>query len=128
MMASARSWLPVLVALAGCGPRAPDPPADAVATGAAQTLADSLVLTAPGGVEVWFTASRPAVDSAGTRCVERTMQIRRGGSRINIPLLYTGAPPSLVNDSTIEARIWLHCHPGNLYRVSLRTGLPERVR
>jgi hypothetical protein len=56
------------------------------------------------------------------------MEIRRGAERIPIPLLYTGAPPTRVNDSTIEAAIWLHCHPGNVYQVNLRTGQPSRVR
>jgi hypothetical protein len=90
--------------------------------------ADTLVLTAPAGVEIWFTDARVAHDSAGQACVERVMQIRREGRRVAIPLLYTGAAPRLVNDSTIEAAIWLNCRPGNVYRVNLRTGQPVRVR
>jgi hypothetical protein len=89
---------------------------------------DSLALTARGGVEVWFTASRAAKDSAGQGCVERVMEIRRDGRSIPIPLLYTGSAPRLVNDSTIEAPIWLNCRPGNVYQVNLRTGHPVRVR
>lgn len=89
---------------------------------------DSLALRTPGDQEIWFVGSRPAADSAGTVCVERTMQIREGDRKINIPLLYTGSAPRLVNDSTIEAAIWLHCRPGNLYQVNLRTGQPVRVR
>ena len=89
--------------------------------------ADSLVLRSPAGVEVWFTASRPAADSLGRSCIERVMEIRRDGKRTPIPLLYTGAGPELVNDSTIRARIWLRCRPGNTYEVSLRTGHPLRV-
>ncbi len=89
--------------------------------------ADSLVLRTPAGVEVWFTASRPATDSLGRSCTERVMEIRREGRHTPIPLLYTGAGPELVNDSTIRARIWLHCRPGNTYEVSLRTGYPLRV-
>lgn len=91
-------------------------------------LTDSLILRTPDGREVWFSGSRPARDDNGQVCVERTMQIRHDTTRVNIPLLYTGAPPILVNDSTIEAAIWLHCRPGNLYQVNLRTGLPVRVR
>jgi hypothetical protein len=90
--------------------------------------ADSLALAAPGGVEVWFTDSRTARDSSGAACTERVMQIRRDGQRIPIPLLYTGQAPRLVNDSTIEAPIWLNCRPGNVYRVNLHTGQPTRVR
>jgi hypothetical protein len=86
------------------------------------------VLTAPGGVEVWFTDARDATDSTGTACVERVMQIRRDGRQIPIPLLYTGAAPRLVNDSTLEAAIWLHCRPGNVYQVNVQTGRPERVK
>jgi hypothetical protein len=124
-------WLLPLVALsaaAGCGSsretEGSHPVVDAPVTGPA----DSLVLSSPSGTEVWFTASRPAQDSAGHACVERVMEIRRGEKRIAIPLLYTGGPPRLVNDSTIEAAIWLKCRPGNVYRVSLSTGLPVRVR
>ncbi len=91
-------------------------------------VTDSMILRSRAGYEVWYSGSRPARDDNGQVCVERTMQIRRDTTRINIPLLYTGAPPLLVNDSTIEAAIWLNCRPGNLYRVNLRTGLPVRVR
>lgn len=92
------------------------------------SVADSMVLRTAAGYEVWFSGTRPARDDNGQVCVERTMQIRRDTTRINIPLLYTGDPPVLVNDSTIEAAIWLHCRPGNVYRVDLRTGSPVRVR
>jgi len=40
----------------------------------------------------------------------------------------TGVPPTLVNDSTIRARIWLNCRPGNTYEVNLRTGTPTRTK
>jgi hypothetical protein len=103
-------------------------PADSSGASAAPARADSLVLTSPSGVEVWFSASRAAEDSAGRPCTERAMEVRRAGRRIPIPLLYTGGVPRLVNDSTIEAAIWLHCRPGNLYHVSLTSGLPVRVR
>lgn len=114
--------------LTACGnARDAVPVADSSATPHAVPAAEP-VLTAPGGVEVWFTDARDARDSAGTTCVERVMQIRRDGARIAIPLLYTGAKPRLVNDSTIEAAIWLHCRPGNVYQVDLRTGRPLRVK
>lgn len=90
--------------------------------------ADSLAVTAPGGVEVWFTDSRSAKDSAGKPCTERVMQIRHGEKRIAVPLLYTGSIPRIVNDSTIEAPIWLNCRPGNVYQVDLKTGRPVRVK
>jgi hypothetical protein len=56
------------------------------------------------------------------------MEIRAEGRTTAIPLLYTGAGPRLVNDSTIEAELWLNCRPGQAYRVDLRTGRPVRVR
>ena len=72
---------------------------------------------------MWFTDTRQAHDSAGNACEERVLEIRRDGRRIPVPLLYTGSLPRLINDSTIEAPIWLHCRPGNLYRVNLHTGV-----
>jgi hypothetical protein len=91
-------------------------------------LPDSLALTAPGGVAVWFSGARGDTDSLGGRCVERGLVIVRGETRTLVPLLMTGAPPILVNDSTIRARIWLHCRPGNTYDVNLRTAAPSRIR
>jgi len=88
---------------------------------------DSLALRTPGGAEVWFTDTRAATDSAGHVCTERVMEIRQSGHRTPIPLLYTGAAPEMVNDSTIRARLWLHCQPGASYLVNLRTGVPTRV-
>jgi hypothetical protein len=111
--------LAFLALVTGCG--APSPrPADEVPS----RPRDSLALTAPGGVEVWFIATRPAKDSAGTPCVERAMEIRRDGGRVAIPLLYTGEAPTLVDDSTLRAHLWLHCRPMRLYEVNLRTGRP----
>lgn len=123
-------WLPAaLVALlAGCGGARTERPAADTVTAAPPMPPAELALSAPNGVEIWFTDSRAATDSAGTACVERVMQIRREGKQIAVPLLYTGGTPMLVNDSTIEAAIWLHCRPGNVYRVNLRTGYPERVK
>lgn len=89
--------------------------------------ADSLVATAPGGVQIWFTLAR--TDSAGGRqCVDRTIEIRRGGARLPVPLLYTGTPPEIVNDTTLRARLSSECRPGDAYLVDLRTGRPVRER
>jgi hypothetical protein len=121
-------WLPVLLGLLSCGRERPAESGEADAGPAAAAPAESLALRTPAGIEVWFTAARPAVDSAGSACVERVMEIRQEGRRMAIPLLYTGQVPRLVDDSTIEAPIWLHCRPGNVYRVSLRTGQPVRIK
>jgi len=125
-MTARRAGLAVLLLVLACdSPPARTPVPDAVTP---SPRVDSLALTAPGGVEVWFTAARPAADSSGRSCTERVMEIRREGRRIAIPLLYTGQAPRLVNDSTLEVPIWLHCRPGNVYQVSLATGQPVRVR
>lgn len=117
-----------LLILTACGERPKDPAAADSTSAAPARPQPELVLTAPGRVEVWFTDSRAARDSAGTSCIERVMQVRRDGRQIAVPLLYTGARPTLVNDSTIEAAIWLNCKPGNVYQVNLRTGYPTRVK
>jgi hypothetical protein len=100
------------------------PPANA----AFPVLPDSLVLTAPDGATVWFSGARIGTDSLGATCTERGLVIVRDEDRTLVPLLMTGAAPVLVNDSTLRARIWLHCRPGNTYEVNLRTGTPTRVK
>ena len=90
--------------------------------------ADSLVATAPGGIEIWFTLSRESQAAGGTRCIDRTIEIRRGGTHVRVPLLYTGAVPEVVNDSTIRARLSNQCVPGDAYLVDLRSGRPVRER
>jgi hypothetical protein len=114
--------LPAVLAFAACGERRP--PAPPPAASPPPAVRDSLALTAPGGVEVWYIGTREARDSAGTPCVERVMEIRRDGGRIAIPLLYTGETPRLADDSTLHAHLWLHCRPERLYAVNLRTGHP----
>jgi len=87
---------------------------------------ESLVTTGPGGVEIWFTLSRPARSSGGQCCLERGLEIRREGRRLPVPLLYTGEAPTVLNDSTMRAILWTHCRPVSPYRVDLRTGRPVR--
>ncbi|MEZ4412723.1 MAG: hypothetical protein R2910_07065 [Gemmatimonadales bacterium] len=122
-----------LIALGACaGDRTPPPEAATVDSTPSQstfpTLPDSLALEAPHGVTVWFSGARVGTDSAGVTCMERGLVIVRDSGRTLVPLLMTGAAPVLVNDSTIRARIWLHCRPGNTYEVNLRTGTPTRVK
>lgn len=112
--------------LLGCAGEADRPARPASAEGTAP--ADSLVLTAPGGVQVWYTLSRAGVAVNGERCVDRTLEIRRGDTRVQVPLLYTGSPPELVNDSTLRARLSSACLPGDSYLVDLRSGRPVRER
>lgn len=122
-----------LMVLSACGGERTPPPQAAAADStpardAFPTLPDSLALEAPHGVTVWFSGARLGADSAGASCMERGLVIVRDGSRTLVPLLMTGAVPVLVNDSTIRARIWRHCRPGDTYEVNLRTGTPTRVK
>ncbi|MBA3556097.1 MAG: hypothetical protein H0W29_15245 [Gemmatimonadales bacterium] len=121
-----RSATALAALLLGCGGEGDRPPELASATDSPP--ADTLVLTAPGDVQVWYTLSRPGVAVNGERCVDRTLEIRRGQTRVQVPLLYTGTPPELVNDSTLRARLSSACLPGDSYLVDLRTGRPVRER
>lgn len=89
--------------------------------------ADSLALSLASGISIWFTSARPDSDGTGRPCVERVMEIRHDSLRVPIPLLYTGAVPTRVNDSTVAADLWLHCRATDRYLVNLRTGRPTRV-
>ena len=88
------------------------------------THTDSLVLTTPIGMEVWFTLVRPATRPRGEQCVEHGLEIRSQGKRTKVPLLYTGVPPELVNDTMMRAMLWKDCTPSVPYLVNLRTGQP----
>lgn len=122
------AWVTAVTAFTGCHGNDEARKGSAASSVPPDSPADSLALTAGPGVEVWFTDARQAHDSAGIACEERVLEIRRDGRRIPVPLLYTGSTPTLVNDSTVEAPIWLHCRPGNIYRVNLHTGYPTRVK
>jgi hypothetical protein len=91
-------------------------------------LTDSLALTSGRGTEVWFTIAREATGANHERCIERGLEIRDGAKRVKVPLLYTAAVPTLLDDSTMRAVLWTHCQPGDAYRVNLRTGQPVRER
>ena len=119
-------WGLLAAAMLGCGGGDRTPPK--ARASADSVPADSLVLTAPGGVQVWFTLARRAASPDGVPCVDRTIEIRRGDTRVKVPLLYTGTAPELVNDSTLRARLSNQCQPGDAYLVDLRTGRPIRER
>lgn len=112
----------------GCQREAPPPdtPPGSAPAAAPSAPAAERVLTAPGGVEVWFGDARDGRDSAGATCVERSLEIRGPAGRRIVPLLYTLDTPSVLDDSTIRARLFTNCRPGPTYRVDLRTGLPVR--
>lgn len=126
-----RSRLSSMVALAMmlvCSCRAGERPAAATDSASAPPPADSLVASNEHGVEVWFTLARQDRSADGTPCVERSIEIRRGDTRVKVPLLYTGDPPVLLNDSTMRAHLWNHCQPVDVYLVDLRSGQPVRER
>lgn len=126
-MMHGRAWYIGLAALLACGgPTRQKPAAAASVTNVAP--AESLVLTNLAGAEIWLTLARAATGADGRRCVERGLEIRQGGKRVQVPLLYTGAPPVLLNDSTMRATLWTHCQPGDPYLVNLRSGHPVRER
>jgi hypothetical protein len=112
-----------LAAVAGCHrgkPRTPGGSAEA----ARMIPPDSLIARNSAGVEIWFTLARDAIGSHGTRCTERGIEVRRGSTRLKVPLLYTGSAPVFLNDSTIRARLWNRCEPGDVYLVDVRSGRP----
>jgi hypothetical protein len=120
---------PVLILLVGVvgacrAEERPRPPNDA----AIPSERDSLVATSEDGLEVWFTLTRVGHAPDGTSCVERGLEIRRVGTRIQVPLLYTGAAPVLLDQSTLRAELWNHCRPVGSYLVDLRSGRPVRER
>jgi hypothetical protein len=112
----------------GCKPedRAPAPDRPSPPDFVADPPSDSLVLATGAGVEVWYGLSRSARGPDGSPCVERGLEIRRGERRIQVPLLYTGETPTLLNDSTMRAVLWTNCRPGDVYVVDLTNGRPVR--
>ena len=100
-----------LGALAACDKPAAEgrkPPANTTET----RLADSLVLTTGRASRSGSASPERRKVRMGQACVERGLEIRDGGNRVKVPLLYTGSPPVLLNDSTMRAVLWNHCTPG----------------
>jgi hypothetical protein len=79
-------------------------------------------------VEIWFTLAREGKAADGTPCTDRAVEIRRGGTRVQVPLLYTGTTPEILDDTTMRARLSERCAPGDAYLVDLRSGRPVRER
>jgi hypothetical protein len=128
LIRTSRSVLWALFLIAGC--RESDRAEDQKPAGSSIQQTDSVVLSSPSGTEVGFSLTRSSRSADGTPCTERGLVIRREGSRIQVPLLYTGEAPTLLNDSTMRAVLWNNCRPSTAYRVDLRTGrpVPERER
>jgi hypothetical protein len=119
----------LLVALGACAGRdrarseASPPPPAAEQSG----VADSLVLTAADGAQVWLVEGRPARDSAGSPCHERGVEIRRDSVRIRVPLLFTGTVPTALGRAALRAELWRDCRVMAIYRVDLATGRPTKL-
>jgi hypothetical protein len=112
-------------ALAACRPGSGER-ATAGDTAVSTVPADSLAVAGPG-VEIWFTLPRPGRAPDGSPCTDRAIEVRRGGSRIPVPLLYTGEAPRIVNESTARAILYTDCRAGDAYLVDLRSGRPARA-
>lgn len=124
----AMAAISAMLAISACRERSHPAPVDAPVARPGPASSDSLVLRARDGSEVWLVAGRAGTATGGATCHERLIEIRRDGARIPVPLLYSGGAPVLVDDSTIEVALWLHCVPGDTYRVDLRTGQPVKHR
>jgi len=118
----------VLIATVACGNQADRPTYSGRDSAQVSAPAESLVATSSGGTEIWFTLARNATGFDGSRCVERGIEVRRGATRLKVPLLYTGSAPVLLDDSTMRAVLWTHCSPGDAYLVNLKSGQPVRER
>ena len=125
-----RCWVVALVAVLRRGMREREEarPAEPARDSSGPRRPTPWSLTAPGGVEIWFTLARDGQGSRRTTCIDRTLEIRRGDTRVPVPLLYTGTAPESINDTTMRARLSNHCAPGDAYLVDLRSGRPVRER
>lgn len=114
--------------LAACGARGEPPPGEPPGVEQAPpVVADSLVLTMAGGATVWLAEGRRAVDSAGTPCFERSVEVRRDSVRLKVPLLFTASLPTRVDDSIFRAELFRDCRPESAYKISIRDGMPHKI-
>ena len=88
---------------------------------------DSLVLRMGDSAEVWYTGSMLDTAATGETCYERTVEIRRAGSRTPVPLLYTLGEPEALDDTTVRAALMRDCAKLDTYLINTRTAQPRRV-
>ena len=118
----------LIVLLAGCGARGePAPVALPAVDQGPPVMPDSLVLTLAGGATVWLAEGRRAVDSTGAPCFERSVEIHRDSVRLKVPLLFTGALPTRVDDSSFRAELFRNCRPDAGYKINIRDGMPHKI-
>lgn len=120
---------PIVLLVAALGACSPQDAKQEESAGTAPLapLQDSLVLRMPDSAEVWYTGFM--LDSAvtGEPCYERTVEIRRGGSRTPVPLLYTFGELEVVDDTTVRASLMRDCAKLDTYLVNTRTAQPRRI-
>ena len=121
--------LALAAALSGCGSTRQESAArgnDSASAGTPPRPADSLALSGPDNITVWFTAVREARSVAGETCAERALEIRRDTLRRGVPLLYTREAPTLLGRDAIRAVLYNNCAPTAAYRVDFATVSPKR--
>ena len=89
---------------------------------AAAVPADSLVATAPGGAEVWFTLARAGQRRRRAAASTERSRSAAAARAIPVPLLYTGDAPEIVNDTTLAGPALERLPPGR----RLPGGSPDR--
>ena len=123
--------LALAAVLAGCG--SPRPGGASGGDSASVSVpppppADSLALSGPGNVTVWFTVAREARSASGETCVERGLEIRQDTLRRGVPLLYTRQAPTWLGRDAIRAVLYNNCAPTAAYRVDVATVSPQRLK
>lgn len=122
-----RSALVLLAALAAsCTSKAPKQE-DSHAPAAASPSRDSLVLRMADSAEIWFTGGMLDTAASGETCQERTVEIRREGSTIPVPLLYTLGAIEVVDDTSVSAGLMRDCARVDSYLINTKTGQPRRI-
>lgn len=114
----------LLLVLSACASEKPRDQA-ASADSAAPVPADSLALSVNDSTQLWFVAGRTDTAESGETCQEHLLELRHGDRRTSVPLLYTMALPTRLNDTTLRAALYRHCAVASWYQVDVRTGLPR---
>lgn len=119
----------VLGTLAGCADT-PDPTGDRARVAPPGVVdsapADTRVLDLGDGTAVWLTAGRVGRARTGGSCRERGIELRKGDSRVTVPLLYTLDIPVVV-DGKVVASLASDCVSGQNYSIDAVTGQPTKL-
>ena len=119
----------VLAGLA-CAPTGRDLPiasAKKAAPPPAPQSPDTMLFVTADGYQVWFAEGRWARDSAGTQCYERSVEVRKGTTKIKVPLFFTNRPPRQDNPGSLRGELMFDCRVMAIYRIDLATGRPTKV-